>query len=783
FEVPGFFVLPEAAFDGVEPVDGLGDEITKALGRLGPGPYAVRSSGRDEDGAEHSHAGQFDTFLNVAADEVLAKAKAVRISGLGDTVRTYRGARGLEGADLPAVLVQAMVPARVAGIAFSADPVSGARDVVVISATQGLGEALVGGEVDGESWHVTGETATGPDVPEVLTPDEARDVAALARKAEATFGAPQDIEWAYDGAKLKLLQSRAITTALRPLATPDTALVVLDNSNIVESYPGLVSPLTYSFATYCYDRVYRGFVGLLGLSQRRIAANATVFANLLTRVDGRVYYNLGNWYRALALLPGFSLNRGYMETMMGVSDPLPDEMTKGIGPPPATGARKVVEIGRLAFVGAGLIWQALRLGRTKARFMDRLNSALSDGPDLDRATLTELAQVYRRIEASLLDRWDAPLVNDFLCMIGFGASRSLLGRWAGEAGLQFHNELMIGQGDIISAEPARRIAAMAEMVRAEGAQDALDKGRAGLDAHPALAAAFDDYLAVFGDRCTQELKLESIPLGNDPGPLLAAIGAAAGRGPRADDAAERVTTDWAEVIPGKPFRRFAIRILSNWARARVRDRENLRFERTRIFGHARRVFLAMGREFHALGLIEDPRDVFLLTVDEVLGAVEGAGLSANLSGLVALRKAEMAAAEARPDPPERITLRGAAVTAASLTAPEETAAPTGDARQGTGCSAGTVRAVARVIRDPRSETLAPGEILVARNTDPGWIAVFYNASAIVVERGSLLSHSAIVAREMGIPCVVGIGDATRWITSGDVIEVDGATGDVRICND
>ena len=143
---------------------------------------------------------------------------------------------------------------------------------------------------------------------------------------------------------------------------------------------------------------------------------------------------------------------------------------------------------------------------------------------------------------------------------------------------------------------------------------------------------------------------------------------------------------------------------------------------------------------------------------------------------------EMEQAQEREDPPERILLRGPAMASGIKTETSvETA--TGDTRQGTGCSAGTIRARARVIHDPRSESLEAGEILVARNTDPVWIAVFSNAAGIVVERGSLLSHSAIVAREMGTPCVVGIGDATRWITSGEMMDVDGASGLVRKVDD
>ncbi|SMX45682.1 PEP/pyruvate-binding domain-containing protein [Actibacterium lipolyticum] len=780
FDVPEFFVLPDAAFEHPK----LEPELTAALSQLGAGPYAVRSSGRDEDGALNSHAGQFDTFLNVAAAEVLEKALAVRASSDGATVATYRDLRGLEGDQPPSVVVQRMVPARIAGIAFSADPVSGLRGNTVISATTGLGEQLVGGEVDGEGWTVDhgGHILNAPQKPTVLTPAEAQDIATLARDAEAAFGHPQDIEWAYDGDRLRMLQSRDITTQLRPAPNADDALVVFDNSNIVESYPGLVSPLTYSFASYCYDRVYRGFVGLLGLSDTQISANAPIFANLLARVDGRVYYNLGNWYRALALLPGFSLNRGYMETMMGVSEPLPQELTQGIGPAPATGWHKAVELLRLTRVALGLATQAVLLPRTKRRFLERLQGSLTHGPDLNRANLTELAQAYRTIESALLDRWDAPLVNDFLCMIGFGASRKMLERWAGPKGLTFHNDIMIGQGDIISAEPAQRIARMSKLVRDQNAATALAEGRAALEAYPEIAAEFDDYIAAFGDRCTQELKLESIPLTDDPSTLIAAISAGAARAPVTPKT--RDEPDWTALMPTQPVRRTIARRFSNWARARVRDRENLRFERTRIFGHARRVFLAMGRELHARGDLDAPRDIFFLTVPEVLGAVEGAGMSRNIAAIAALRKAEMETAETRPDPPERITLRGAAINAGAHSAPPPSVAPqAGDRRTGTGCSAGRITGRARVIHDPRTESLHADEILVARNTDPGWIAVFANASAIVVERGSLLSHSAIVAREMGIPCVVGIGDATQWITSGEVIDVDGATGEVRKIND
>ncbi|MFV0382953.1 PEP/pyruvate-binding domain-containing protein [Paracoccus sp. (in: a-proteobacteria)] len=775
FAPPAFFVIRPEAITRAGPDPALPAQIDAALARIGPGPYAVRSSARQEDGAGNSHAGQFDTRLNVATADVIAAAVGVWQSGFAETVETYRAIRAVGKAEAPAIIVQRMIEASVAGVGFSANPVTGLRGEVVISAIAGLGDRLVSGEADGEDW-VFGTALTAPAEPVVLTGDQASQIADLTRRAEALFGAPQDIEWALDQDGLHILQSRPITTPLLPPPSPDDALTIFDNSNIIESYPGLVSPLTYSFAMHVYDRVYRAFLGLLGVSDAEIARHANIFVNMLGRVDGRVYYNLGNWYRGLALLPGFSLNRDYMETMMGVSQPLPEALTLTIGPPPSTGLARVAEYLRMARVGGGLVWQAIRLPRTRSRFYDRLNAALNSDLDLDTAGPTELAAQYRRIEAMLLDRWDAPLVNDFLCMIGFGASRKLLEKWLGPRGLKLHNDLMIGQGDIVSAEPAQRIARMGQMLRKAGLADALAaQGLPGIRGDPQIMAELTAYLDRFGDRCTEELKLESIPLAQDPAPLLSAIAASAAQASRTRQ--EAAPPDWAGLFPRRPLRRWIARHLTGWAGARVRDRENLRFERTRIFGYARRVFLALGREFAARGLLAAPRDIFFLTTTEVLGAVEGFGLSPDLKSVVARRKVEDAASALRPDPPERIEFHGPAIAPVWQHEPPATS----DSRKqtGTGCSAGRVEAKARIIRDPRRESLTPGDILVARHTDPGWIAVFSNASAIVVERGSLLSHSAIVARELGIPCVVGLRGATDWITDGERISVDGTNGKVE----
>lgn len=787
FNVPKFLVVRPDAFGARGMLAKAKRDLASRLPGLGPGPYAARSSALEEDGAQHSHAGQFLSVLDRSAGDLPAACFAVFKSGLSESVASYRKSRGLGGEETaPAVIVQQMVKARCAGVAFTADPVSGRRDRLIISAIEGTGDRLVGGEEDGETYSVDRESGACLEGAgnTLLSDKDLAALTALAHKVETASGGPQDIEWAFEGTRLFLLQSRPITTTLRPEAIEDTHLTVFDNSNIVESYPGLVSPLTYSFAQYVYARVYRAFVRLVGVSEATIGRNAAVFDNMLARIDGRVYYNLGNWYRALALLPGFSANRARMETMMGVDEPLPDELAGTIATAKSNGLERVLEVGRIAKMGILLAFEALRLKRTMRRFQVRLDAVLQKPvAQLDTMPLSMLAAEYRHIEASLLDKWDAPLVNDFLCMKAFSASRDLLERWAGPKGLELHNDIMIGQGDIVSAEPAQRIAAMGSLLsKHPRLRERLEGGDGStLGEVPQIDTALAEYLEKFSDRCTEELKLESVTLDRDPVPLYRAIAAAAlTNETRSPASGNRPGTDLETLFAGRPVRKNIARFVLGWAKARVRDRENLRFERTRIFGRARRLFRAVGTQFHALGLIENADDVFYLTVQEVFGVIEGFGVSADLVSIVAIRKAEMEAAATRPDPEPRLLVRGVALSGLEPAVPlQQDSSDKTSERTGTGCSAGKVAAVARVIADPRKQSLKPGEILVARHTDPGWIAVFSNASAIVVERGSLLSHSAIVARELGIPCVVGLKGAMQWVEDGELIEVDGATGLVR----
>ena len=805
-------------------------DLGAALQALAPNGelLAVRSSAVEEDSAAHSFAGQYETFLFVAPDDVPHRIRELWQGAASERVNAYRREHGLTGrAPRPAALIQRMVNPDVSGVAFSADPVSGRRGVCVVAATYGVGTALVSGDTDADSYHVDRDNTVSwrqiaekrlahrrgaggvveESVPQplvskpALTDAQIVGVATLARTTEHHFGRPQDIEWAIADGVLYLLQSRPITT-LATLPDPDGEPILWDNSNIVESYGGITTPLTFSFARYVYENVYREFCRMLRVPDNRIEANEGALRSMLGLIHGRVYYNLVSWYRVLALLPGYQVNRAFMEQMMGVKEGLPAEIAARIAEPAPDLRARVADGLALSRTALALIATHRRLNASITAFQARLNASLNSGGDLSSRRPDELVAHYRELERALLTRWDAPLSNDFLAMIFYGVLRKLSASWAGDVHETLQNDLVSGDGSVLSAEPARRIVQMATLIQRDPVITAvlcnedMHAIRAAMAQHSALHAAFTDYLARFGDRCLEELKLETMTLDDDPLLLARSVGRLARARAVSDKPVEAPLDIRGDAerrafaaIGWHPVRRVVFRWVLRHARERIRDRENLRFERTRVFGRVRRIFVELGRRYAALNVLDAARDIFFLTVDEALGWPAAAAASSDLRAVASARKTEFERFATLPAPPERFITRGVvhvgALTASTATAGETNSDSPSDIanheveRRGTGCYPGVVRGLVRVVRDPRSAVLEPGEILVAERTDPGWVMLFPAASGLLVERGSLLSHSAIVARELALPTVVSVPGLTGWLNTGDLVEFDGRTGVIR----
>jgi pyruvate,water dikinase len=286
------------------------------------------------------------------------------------------------------------------------------------------------------------------------------------------------------------------------------------------------------------------------------------------------------------------------------------------------------------------------------------------------------------------------------------------------------------------------------------------------------------------------MKLESLPMREDPAFCMAVVrsyltAAAADRSPgpspeairHAAEAAVDAKLKWrfvAGVLPKRPIYRWVVKN----ARNAVRNRENQRLARAETYAIVRTMFRSIGEAWSAEGHLEHPRDIFFLELDEVRSFIEGTATCTDLRGLVSLRRREYASYEDRI-PDDRIETRGAVYSGNAFRGSREASHP-GDVLRGLGACQGVVEATARVVLLPDAGLRLNNEVLVARETDPGWTVLFPAISGLVVEKGSMLSHSAIVAREMGIPAVVGVKEATSRIRDGQRVRLDGVAGTVTL---
>ncbi|HMS51393.1 MAG TPA: PEP/pyruvate-binding domain-containing protein [Chitinophagales bacterium] len=768
---------------------------------------AVRSSALNEDGKENSFAGQYETRLFVTKNTLNEALVCVWLSAYSERVQLYKAKNNIEGAGM-AIMVQRMINADTAGVAFAVNPLTGNENETVINAVSGLGEGIVSGELDADlytvqqgkitqqiadkKWaikfdeqHKSGTIKTTltelQSKTACLSEKQILEVAVLVKKISEHFQAPQDIEFAYLNGKLYLLQSRPITAIAKP-----KPITIWDNSNIIESYPGLTSPLTFSFIEKMYEAVYRQLSLIMGVAAKTIEANSSVYANMLGLLQGRVYYNLNNWHKSLSLLPGYKLNAEFMDNMMGVKEKFDTTIEKS--------GSKWGEYFNVLSAILKILKQHASLNSSRIAFQAYFNSVMQEyeAMDFEQMPLQELMTRYLRFENTLSKKWEAPLVNDFFCMIYFGVLQKLTVKYQLDENGTLHNDLVSGAKDIISTEPITLTLSIAALIRQLPEALNLFKNNSTekiltelqtQTKYEKIDTAIKKYIQKWGERCVGELKLETITYKQQPQNYIKILQTYVKEAPKNHTLQESNIRQMAEEkvkqkLKGKPIKKFIFSYVLKKARYLVSNRENLRFERTRGFGMVRIMMIAMGKKLAAENILQHERDIFYLTQKEIFDFVNETAIRIDLKKLVENRKEEYTKFETK-NLPERIKATEAISDNTIFDLPDETI-NNATSLQGIGCCAGIVRGKVCVVNSPQEIDSLNNNILVTASTDPGWVVLFPSASAIVVERGSLLSHSAIVSREMGIPCVVGVKNLLNILKTGDLIEIDGAKGTVKI---
>ena len=795
FPVPDGFVLPASALERALAARSDGELVgwvQEALDQLGPGQVAVRSSGIAEDREDASYAGQYETELGL--DGVEAVAAAVRRcwrSAASERVASYSRRRDGQAPPPVAVIIQRLVPAAAAGVAFTANPVSGARDEILVSAVPGLADTLVSGAVTPDEWVVKGELAqlgsAGAD--RAASAETVLAVAGIARRLENLFGGPQDIEWAAAGGEIFVLQARPIT------ALPDPAMPEAEDRPAVDVPPGFwerdashfpvpLTPMMRSLAT-----------------DRQNAAFREAFEEHGALADGLEFREIGGWMYSRIVPPG------------------------GVERPP---------------LPAPLMWLMVRLHpdlRRRVAIARQTQRDDLEGEIIRRWHAETRPDLERRIErlrdvelddledSALLDHWQA--IDDLLAtgvrahfrlhvpiaMARYDlvmACRDLFG-WDERHSFELLNGL-----SSTSTRPAFELAELARLAEGRDAvMAAIERADRESVGHLAddreFAAAFDRYQRAYSMRA-RRLEVAEPTLAETPELTLATLRDQIRQGYDAQTQAEALSARRSVVASeararlaevGDASRARFERALKRAESAHPVHEENEFFTLSVPLGLTRLALLEIGRRLAGRGIVDQADDVFFLTDREARAALADhrPGDADGLRDTIADRKADRARAQGRPGPatygrrpppPPLAALPPATrrsfevlLWAVDLIFAATRSGQHQSAEAGTiagiaaspGRYEGTVR---RVVGEEEFDKIQAGDVLVCPVTSPVWSILFSRIGALVTDSGGILSHPAIIAREFGIPAVVATGNATQLLMDGQPVRVDGDAGLVTL---
>ena len=750
--------------------------------------YAVRSSATAEDLADASFAGQHDTYYYVTADNIGVMVKKCWASLWSNAAFSYRHTHGIEHRTVyMAVVVQEMVRSDVSGVTFTADPVSGSTSVIITESSWGMGAAIVDGRVSPDQYVVDKKSnrltsikisdkkfmvparikpeqgSRLVEVPanlrrmESLTDDQVAEIAALATRAEAHFGSPQDLEWAIQNDEVFLLQSRPITVMGSAEADEPEGRYILFKP-VAENFTDPLMPLTEDI-----------LVNLLPM---------------MKVIHGRIYMNF-NHVRSLIPL---NMSDEDIARLAYLSEPKDPDFK--------------VSIPRMMMLGVVLIFNYLIMGvfnrRTAAMpddFMASYRSyftrVASDDSINAPNTLINLFLKFRFFEPAgnmvLLVNLVAPRY-----MLMLRLTRALLNRWTPALPVDTASLLCSGTEGVLSTQMGRDILGLAkiakqnttvtELLKNEPAKDVVQRIRSSGEGADFITA-LTEFLAMHGHRALKEFELSSVRWEEDPSPVLGMVRNYLMVETNLDEADSNVKAqreslkqqvrDELQTLPweslGKPRTRL-IEHLVEQTKYYMKLRENSRFYHIMGFYAVRLKILRIEQELLSKNVMKCKDDIFYLHWNEVVQLQTGEIGWTDVEDTIRARRMEH-------------IRRGKMVPPKTIGINIEEVEEDGDGKSlsGQGASPGRYEGIARVIMDPATDNeIEPGEILIAPYTDPAWTPLFLTANAAVIEVGSYLSHAGTIAREYGMPCVVDVANCTSKITTGTRISVDGSIGKVTI---
>lgn len=826
FEVPLAFCVTTRAFDdcldamlrqaGVGPglqeliveqplLSAVEREIRAAVRQArsqGKKRLVVRSSATTEDTEKGSFAGQNASFMNLATEEQVIRAvRQCWASMYSREAILYGAALAMnEAAMSMGVVVQEMIDPDTAGVLFTADPTDPSSGTMILSASLGLGETVVSGR-HSDTWRigrnlevldarisekneqlkaaarggvrackVDSETARRP----CLTNREISRISRLGRNIELALGCPQDIEWAASGGRLHLLQARPVTALARAGSRS-----VWTRTNVGEALPGVATPYTWS-VIHAFSRL--GLVHAFGA----IGCTVPEDFKIVGDIRGRVYLNLSEFMEVFSQIPFVSPEMLFNLGGGGGLEDLP-ETYRGRSPwnfvarLPLSGLKFLGSF--FSTPGKVAAWRE-RFDAFRDSFYAKDLSALSAN-EL-RALFNEVAEVFDRTGVLLME-----VSSQFL--LSYMLMSAMLGQRPGGAPQEsaIGKDLFSGLSGLRSAEPGLDLLRMAIQINTRpGLAERIlaaseEELQEALRSPETWAGAFHAFISSHGHRAVREAELSEKRWREDPSfpleLLRSYLRAQSLPHPEQllEERRQRRQQATAKVLAGisAGLRGLFVQILTRSQQA-ARVREELRSNVVHTMSFYRGLALECGRRLREQGRLEQQGDVFFFLLPELKDWLEK-GEDRDFLRRAALRKRKFTVFASMPDPPEWFVLENGKIL--PPTTAEKPSNGNGHKHRGLPASPGVSLGSACVVRGPEDfSKLQQGDVLVAPYADVGWTPLFLLATAVVTDLGGPLSHSCVVAREYGIPAVVNLRGATRLFKDGDMLRVDGSSGEVEL---
>lgn len=748
---------------------------------------SFRTSASLEDLADHSFAGLYETYLHIPFTKENFKTyskkcfRSIFTSRISHYMKSH--VINTDAMDF-SIIIQKMFPANFSGVAFFQN-IHHAKIVF----NEGLGNMIVDG---GNAFEITISPMSPVITPSILKKQgydrSFQDLLSHLKKITYLKESGQDIEWSLSDTDIAILQVRNITKDI----SLDTQEEILDNTNISESYPSIVSPLTFSFIQFAYSKVYANFFQLIGVKKGIIDTQVDILNNLLGYAHGRVYYKILNWYKMIKILPGYSYNKEFFEAMLVPQKKLPD-------PNEPKNEMRLSLLFKNTPLLIKFFYKLLFYKKIHQNFFSKFEKKYSEHKKTDLHTMNsrEICNYYISLKNAFLDDWKVPILNDFRLMIFHGILKKMIFAHITHEPQSYLNRIVANFSTNDDLQLIQELHSLAKIVLKEADLSTLFHENEArfiyaqiLGSHSIplkqFKIAFDQYLQKFGDRRPDELILESPRISDEPEMLIDLIkyyansDAINDHNENLDDHLEDLTILIRKehgLLYGSIYAQ-VFRFVAHFTRLSIRFREKFRIKRAIVYGVARDCFLALADKFISAKIINSREDIFFLSIHEIIAIANLHSLETNYIEIINLRKKIFEEYKNEDDLPQRLKIFGIGPSAQIIDDcdPE----PANDQYHGLPTSHGVIRGEAVVLKKFDATIDVRGKIVITYQTDPGWSLIFPLIKGIVLEKGNSLSHAAILSRELGIPSVVRVKGIVKKIRSGDQVEINGNTGVIKV---